>query len=196
MVSQLPRLLCVFHRRIAACVRLSSGLSLGTPPSQGEINKYFCGTPQWHYPEWLKINPSNVWGEVWNAKMSRSASFLFSFWGCCRERINLEAVTRKSNVISIRHQIMATTESWNGRSIIYCMDLLFSNALFLHKVNMADSELISAVWFSSLETCVFIHAKGVWQAESRWPSAELIELSILVVLWLQDVESPILTRNG
>lgn len=88
----------------------------------------------WHYRRWLQINPPYVWGEVWNARASRSVSFLFSFpsfRGCrCRERINLEAVTRESNVISIRHQIMATTESWNGRSIIDCMDLLFSFCSF------------------------------------------------------------------
>lgn len=65
---------------------------------------------------------------------------------------------------------------------------------FLHKVNMAEPEPTSAVWFSSLGTCVcvcvFIHAKGVWQA------AEYTELPTQAVLWLRDVESAILTGNG
>lgn len=40
------------------------------------------------------------------------SSFLFfPSEAAAAERINLEAVTRESNVISIRHQIMATSES-------------------------------------------------------------------------------------
>lgn len=76
--------------------------------------------------------------------------------------------------------------------------VVFFLFLFLHKVNMAEPELTSAVWISSLQTCVcvFIHAKGVWQSEFWWSSAEYTELPKQVVLWLQDVESPILTGNG
>lgn len=41
--SQLPAWLCVFHLRIVACARLSSGLSLGVPPPWAELNKDFWG---------------------------------------------------------------------------------------------------------------------------------------------------------
>lgn len=47
--SQLPGWLCVFHLRIVACVRLSSGLSLGVPPPRAEINKDFWGAEHTTY---------------------------------------------------------------------------------------------------------------------------------------------------
>lgn len=49
------------------------------------------------------------------------------------------------------------------RAIYHLLICFFVVLFFLHKVNMADPETISAVvvWISSLQMCVFIHAKGV-----------------------------------
>lgn len=66
------------------------------------------------------------------------------------------------------------------RAIYHLLICFFVVLFFPHKVNMGDPKTISAVvvWISSLQMCVFIHAKGVWQAESWWSFTEYIGLSI------------------
>lgn len=119
---------------------------------------HFCGPPSAIYT-WYPVFIKDILGngslilhmceekQGCHEPFPSSFSFLSFFPRLLQGEMNLEAVTRESNVISIRHQIKTTTESWNGVSIIHCMDFLFWSGAFFppRKINVANVETASAV---------------------------------------------------